>query len=83
MIVVADYLIYYFREGHSLPPNLVCHCEPSGENMLTAGSDSSLHIMNTVTETFNKNMGKASYSRKASKRKSKLFVKIFHLNLSE
>ncbi|XP_049871276.1 WD repeat-containing protein 36 [Pectinophora gossypiella] len=60
------------REGHSLPPNLVQHCEPTGENMLAAGSDSSLHIMNTVTETFNKSMGKASHNRKASKKKNRL-----------
>ncbi|XP_072950068.1 WD repeat-containing protein 36 [Epargyreus clarus] len=59
------------REGHALPPNLVRYCEPTGENMLVSGTDSSLHIMNTVTETFNKNMGKASYSRKASKKKKR------------
>ncbi|CAG5046600.1 unnamed protein product [Parnassius apollo] len=60
------------REGHSLPPNLVRHCEPTGENLLAAGRDSSLHIMNTVTETFNKSMGKASYNRKISKKKKRL-----------
>lgn len=57
------------REGQSLPPNLVRYCEPTGNNILVAGSDSSLHIMNTVTETFNKNLGKASHNRKASKKK--------------
>lgn len=57
-----------------MPPNLVSYCEPTGENLLAAGSDSSLHIMNTITETFNKSMGKASRNRKASKRKSKLCV---------
>lgn len=59
----------------SLPPNLVRHCEPMGENILAAGSDSSLHIMNTVTETFNKSLGKASHNRKASKKKSKYQIK--------
>lgn len=60
-----------YREGLSLPPNLVRYCEPTGENILAAGQDSSLHIMNTVTETFNKSMGRASKNRKASKKKSK------------
>ncbi|CAG9787200.1 unnamed protein product [Diatraea saccharalis] len=60
------------REGHALPPNLVTHCEPTGQNMLVAGQDRSLHIMNTVTETFNKSMGKASYNRKLSKKKHRL-----------
>ncbi|XP_045767748.1 WD repeat-containing protein 36 [Maniola jurtina] len=57
------------REGHALPPNLVRYCEPTGENILAAGRDSSLHIMNTVTETFNKSMGRASKNRKLSKKK--------------
>ncbi|VVD02831.1 unnamed protein product [Leptidea sinapis] len=60
------------REGHALPPKLIRYCEPSGENILAAGSDSSLHIMNTVTETFNKSMGKASFDRKKSKKKNNL-----------
>ncbi|XP_050665502.1 WD repeat-containing protein 36 [Leptidea sinapis] len=60
------------REGHALPPKLIRYCEPSGENILAAGSDSSLHIMNTVTETFNKSMGKASFDRKKSKKKNRL-----------
>ncbi|XP_053605696.1 WD repeat-containing protein 36 [Plodia interpunctella] len=60
------------REGHSLPPTLVRHCEPTGENILAAGADRSLHIMNTVTETFNKSMGKGSYNRKKSKKKKRL-----------
>ncbi|CAH1635709.1 unnamed protein product [Spodoptera littoralis] len=60
------------REGHAKPPTMVCHCEPSGNNILAAGSDSSLHIMNTVSETFNKSLGKASHSRKASKKKKRL-----------
>ncbi|XP_073952328.1 WD repeat-containing protein 36 [Choristoneura fumiferana] len=60
------------RAGHSQPPNLVWHCEPRGENLLAAGDDSTLHIMNTVTETFNKSMGKASYNKKASKKKKRL-----------
>ncbi|KAJ0177832.1 hypothetical protein K1T71_006705 [Dendrolimus kikuchii] len=60
------------REGQSLPPNLVRYCEPTGNNILVAGSDSSLHIMNTITETFNKNLGKASHNRKASKKKKRL-----------
>ncbi|KAJ8724401.1 hypothetical protein PYW08_015875 [Mythimna loreyi] len=67
------------REGHSQPPTMVCHCEPSGNNILAAGSDSSLHIMNTVSETFNKSLGKASHNRKASKKKKR--TQIDHLIL--
>ncbi|KAG6438520.1 hypothetical protein O3G_MSEX000035 [Manduca sexta] len=59
------------REGHALPPNMVSHCEPTGNNLLVAGSDSSLHIMNTVSETFNKSLGKASHNRKATKKKKR------------
>ncbi|CAB3235752.1 unnamed protein product [Arctia plantaginis] len=62
------------REGHSQPPSVVAHCEPTGHNLLAAGSDSSLHIMNTVSETFNKSLGKASHNRKASKKKKRLQV---------
>lgn len=69
------------REGQSKPPNLVRYCEPTGNNILVAGSDSSLHIMNTVTETFNKNLGKASHNRKASKKKSKYHVYIHSFQL--
>ncbi|XP_063827478.1 WD repeat-containing protein 36 [Ostrinia nubilalis] len=57
------------REGHSLPPTLVRHCEPTGQNLLVAGRDRTLHIMNTVTETFNKSMGKATHGKKATKKK--------------
>ncbi|KAL4707333.1 hypothetical protein ACJJTC_019871 [Scirpophaga incertulas] len=60
------------REGHALPPTLVSHCEPTGRNLLVAGQDRSLHIMNTVTETFNKSMGKATYNRKQAKKKKRL-----------
>ncbi|XP_061704761.1 WD repeat-containing protein 36 isoform X1 [Cydia pomonella] len=60
------------RAGHSHPPNLVWHCEPTGENLLAASNDRTLHIMNTVTETFNKNMGKATYNRKATRNKKRL-----------
>ncbi|XP_063634058.1 WD repeat-containing protein 36 [Cydia splendana] len=62
------------RAGHSHPPNLVWHCEPTGENLLAAGNDSTLHIMNTVTETFNKNMGKATFNRKSTKNKKRLQI---------
>lgn len=74
-VIVITIICLLYREGHSKPPNMVQHCEPTGENLLSAGSDSSLHIMNTVTETFNKNMGKASYCRKISKKKSKFCFK--------
>lgn len=57
------------REGHSAPPSFIRFHGANGHNLLSAGGDSSLRIFNTVTETFNKSLGRASYNRKASKKK--------------
>lgn len=59
-----------FREGHSAPPTCVRYHGQKGLNILSAGEDSSLRIFHTISEKFNKNMGRASYNRKASKKKS-------------
>lgn len=59
------------RDGPTLPPNYVTYCGLTGDNLLVAGRDSSLYIMNTISETFNKNLGRASRNRKASKKKKR------------
>lgn len=59
------------REGHSAPPLCIRYHGHSGQNILSAGEDSSLRVFSTVSETLNKSMGRASYNRKASKKKSK------------
>uniref|UniRef100_A0A6M2DGU2 Putative u3 small nucleolar rna-associated protein 21 n=1 Tax=Xenopsylla cheopis TaxID=163159 RepID=A0A6M2DGU2_XENCH len=57
------------REGHGVPPNFIRFHGALGQNLLSAGGDSTLRIFNTVTETFNKSLGKASSNRKATKKK--------------
>uniref|UniRef100_A0AAG5CRH0 WD repeat-containing protein 55 homolog n=1 Tax=Anopheles atroparvus TaxID=41427 RepID=A0AAG5CRH0_ANOAO len=60
-----------FREGHSSPPTCIRYHGSRGRHILSASEDSSLRIFNTITETLNVNMGKASYNRKASKKQKK------------
>ncbi|XP_063221532.1 WD repeat-containing protein 36 [Bacillus rossius redtenbacheri] len=57
------------REGHSAPPAFIRFHGSNGHNLLSAGADSTLRIFNTVNETFNKSLGKASYNRKITKKK--------------
>ncbi|KAL1506183.1 hypothetical protein ABEB36_005590 [Hypothenemus hampei] len=59
------------REGHSASPNYIRFHGANGHNILSAASDSTLRIFNTQTEQFNKNLGKASYNRKISKKRSR------------
>ncbi|XP_063975994.1 WD repeat-containing protein 36 [Diachasmimorpha longicaudata] len=59
------------REGHSEPPTFVRFYGLDGHNILSAGGDSSLRIFSTITETFNKSLGRASFNRKASKKKGR------------
>ncbi|KAI4498395.1 hypothetical protein M0802_006574 [Mischocyttarus mexicanus] len=63
--------ILKMREGHAEPPTIVRFYGNNSDNILSAGGDSSLRIFSTITETFNKSLGRASYNRKASKKKSK------------
>lgn len=58
------------RDGHNAPPSRIKFHGSNGDNILSAGSDSSLRIFSTKTETFNKSLGRASYNRKISKTKS-------------
>lgn len=60
------------REGHSAPPLCVRYHGADGQSIVSAGEDAALRVFNTVTETLNKSMGRASYNRKASKKKSEL-----------
>lgn len=65
------------REGHSAPPLCIRYHGSNGQNILSSGEDSSLRVFSTVTETLNKSMGRASYNRKASKKKSKIKFNFF------
>ncbi|XP_053679413.1 WD repeat-containing protein 36 [Anopheles nili] len=60
-----------FREGHAAPPICIRYHGASGRNIVSSGEDSTLRIFNTVNETLNCSMGKASYNRKASKKQKK------------
>ncbi|XP_014470941.1 PREDICTED: WD repeat-containing protein 36 [Dinoponera quadriceps] len=60
------------REGHGEPPTLVRFYGNDGNYLLTAGSDSSLRLFSTVTEILNRSLGRASFNRKSSKRRSRL-----------
>ncbi|EFN69112.1 WD repeat-containing protein 36 [Camponotus floridanus] len=58
------------REGHAEPPTIVRFYGNDGNYILTTGGDSSLRLFSTVTEIMNKSLGRASFNRKASKKKS-------------
>lgn len=68
------------REGHASPPLCIRYHGSSGQNLLSAGEDSSLRVFNTVVEQLSKSLGKASYNRKASKRRSKFFYSFQNCN---
>ncbi|XP_003426057.1 WD repeat-containing protein 36 [Nasonia vitripennis] len=59
------------REGHAEPPTVIRFYGNDGHNILSISGDSSLRIFSTQTETFNKSLGRASYNRKASKKKGR------------
>lgn len=58
------------REGHHAPPLCIRYHGSNGQTILSSGEDSSLRVFSTISETLNKSMGKASYNKKASKKKS-------------
>ena len=60
------------REAHSEPPTLIRFYGDKGDNILTAGSDSSLRKFSTITEILNKSLGRASFNRKAAKKRGRL-----------
>ncbi|KAK6627753.1 hypothetical protein RUM44_010232 [Polyplax serrata] len=67
------------REGHSLPPTFIRFHGSNGHNILSAGGDSHLRIFNTLTEKFNKSLGKASWNRKKSKKKGRLEIDTYKM----
>jgi U3 small nucleolar RNA-associated protein 21 len=62
------------REGHSAPPISIRFHGSAGIHILSAGEDSSLRVFSTISESLNVSMGKASYNRKASKKKCKFNI---------
>ncbi|CAL1530137.1 unnamed protein product [Lymnaea stagnalis] len=56
------------REGHSAPPSSIQFYGNDGQNILSAGHDSTMRSFSTVHDKFNKSLGRASYLKKASKR---------------
>ena len=54
--------------GHSAPPSRVRYYGARGENILSAGQDSSLRVFSTVTDLLHKSLGHASFNRKRSKK---------------
>ncbi|GAB1606546.1 WD repeat-containing protein 36-like [Argonauta hians] len=56
------------REGHSSPPLKLRYYGENGENILSAGLDSTLRSFSTVHDKYNKSLGQASYYKKKSKR---------------
>lgn len=62
------------REGHHAPPICIRYHGNHGKHILSSGEDSSLRVFSTVSETLNKSMGRASYNREASKKKSMLIL---------
>lgn len=59
-----------YREGHSAPPLCVRFHGANGVHILSAGEDSSLRVFSTISESLNQSLGRASYNRKSSKKKS-------------
>jgi U3 small nucleolar RNA-associated protein 21 len=62
------------REGHSAPPQFIRYHGSKGDTILSSGEDSSLRIFNTLSDTLNASLGRASYNRKASRKLSKLLI---------
>lgn len=56
-----------FREGHSSQPNCIRFYHP--HHLLSAGNDSTLRVFNTITESLNYSLGRASYDRTVMKKK--------------
>lgn len=66
------------RQGHEAPPTCIRFHGANGHNIVSAGEDSSLRVFSTLSENLNKSLGKASYNRKSSKKKSEwLLVCLF------
>ncbi|XP_069481588.1 WD repeat-containing protein 36 [Ambystoma mexicanum] len=57
------------RMGHSAPPTKIRYHGLNGEQILSAGQDSTLQSFSTVHERFNKSLGRGSINKKKSKKK--------------
>ncbi|XP_014271502.1 WD repeat-containing protein 36 [Halyomorpha halys] len=57
------------REGHASPPTHIRFYGKTSNHVLSAGRDSSLRVFNTITETLNYSLGRASYDRKVMQKK--------------
>ncbi|CAH1267292.1 WDR36 [Branchiostoma lanceolatum] len=57
------------RCGHRAPPNRIRFHGNSGQNILSAGQDSTLQSFSTVHDRHNKNLGQASMKRQQAKKK--------------
>ncbi|KFM78655.1 WD repeat-containing protein 36, partial [Stegodyphus mimosarum] len=57
------------REGHSNPPLKIRFHGLNGKNILSSGLDSTLRSFSTEADNLNKNLGQASFNRKAAKKK--------------
>ncbi|XP_072048834.1 WD repeat-containing protein 36-like [Amphiura filiformis] len=66
------------RSGHSSPPTRIHFHGNKGQNILSAGQDSSLKSFSTVHENQNKDLGQAYYNRVLGKKKK---AKLEHLKM--
>lgn len=62
------------REGHSAPPLSIKFHGSNGQNIISAGDDSTLRVFNITIDTLNRSMGTASYNRKLSKKQNRFKV---------
>ncbi|KAG1680276.1 WD repeat-containing protein 36 [Nymphon striatum] len=62
--------LYKILGGHCFPPNKIRFHGANGKDIISAGQDSTLRTFSTIKDHLNKNLGQASYNRKAAKRKS-------------
>ncbi|KAH0628125.1 hypothetical protein JD844_008892 [Phrynosoma platyrhinos] len=58
-----------YRMGHSAPPTKIRYHGQNGQQILSAGQDSTLQSFSTVHERFNKSLGRGSINKKKSKKK--------------
>lgn len=56
------------RDGHSAPPTKIRFYGNSGENILSAGEDSTLRSFSLANDQLHKSLGQASLNRKTAKR---------------
>ncbi|XP_035212297.1 WD repeat-containing protein 36-like isoform X2 [Stegodyphus dumicola] len=61
--------LLHLREGHSNPPLKIRFHGINGKNILSSGLDSTLRSFSTEADNLNKNLGQASFNRKAAKKK--------------